>query len=340
MDPITQGAIGASLPQALTKKTAKHFSILIIGWLSGMAPDLDVLIRSQEDPLLFLKYHRQFTHSLIFIPFGALFCSLLFYPFFKKSFQFKEIYLYSFLGYLTHGLIDSCTSYGTQLFWPFSNMRVAWNNISIIDPLFTFPILGLIFWGAFKNKALFARVAVIYALLYLSLGFFQNYRARMAALDLAKKRGHTIKSVSAKLSIANLFLWKTIYKYKGKFYIDAIHNLGPTKIYEGNSILELNLERDFPQIKKGTKQWNDIQRFSWFSMGYVAKDPQKENFIMDVRYSMIPNSSRPLWGIKLNPSNQDNHVKYLTERNMNPGLVKKFKAMLLKHDLLESKFGN
>ncbi|MBG08209.1 MAG: metal-dependent hydrolase [Halobacteriovoraceae bacterium] len=336
MDPITQGAIGASLPQALTKKTAKHFSILIIGWLSGMAPDLDVLIRSQEDPLLFLKYHRQFTHSLIFIPVGALFCSLLFYPFFKKSFRFKEIYLYSFLGYLTHGLIDSCTSYGTQLFWPFSNMRVAWNNISIIDPLFTFPILGLIFWGAFKNKALFARVAVIYALLYLSLGLFQNYRARMAALDLAKKRGHKVKSVSAKLSIANLFLWKTIYKYKGKFYIDAIHNLGPTKIYEGNSILELNLERDFPQIKKGTKQWNDIQRFSWFSMGHVAKDPQKENFIMDVRYSMIPNSSRPLWGIKLNPSNQDSHAKYLTERNMNPGLVKKFKAMLLKHDLLES----
>tara|TARA_Y100001954_G_scaffold222975_1_gene260793 strand:- start:751 stop:1752 length:1002 start_codon:yes stop_codon:yes gene_type:complete len=333
MDPITQGAIGASLPQSLTKKPAKHFSILIIGWLSGMAPDLDVLIRSPIDPLLFLKYHRQFTHSLIFIPLGALICSLLFYPFFKKAFKFKEIYLYSFLGYLTHGLIDSCTSYGTQLLWPFSDARIAWNNISIIDPLFTFPVLGLIFWGAFKNKAFFAKVAVIYALLYLFLGAFQNYRARSAALDLAKKRGHKVESVSAKLSIANLFLWKTIYKYEGRFYIDAIQNFGPTKVYEGNSILELDLKRDFPQIKKGTRQWIDIQRFSWFSMGYVAKDPQRENFIMDVRYSMIPNSSRPLWGIKLNPTDQNKHVQYLTERNMNPDLIKKFKAMLLKHDL-------
>ena len=333
MDPITQGALGASLPQSLTKKPAKHFSILIIGWLSGMAPDLDVFIRSSVDPLLFLKYHRQFTHSLIFIPIGALLCSLLFFPFFKRTFTFKEIYLYSFLGYLTHGLIDSCTSYRTQLFWPFSNMRVAWNNISIVDPLFTFPILGLIFWGAFKNRAFFARVAVTYALLYLFLGLFQNYRARMSALNLAHKRGHKVQSVSAKLSIANLFLWKTIYKHEGRFYVDAIHNFGHTKIYEGQSIPELNLKRDFPQIKKDTQQWKDIKRFSWFSMGYVAKDPKKENFIMDVRYSMLPNSIRPLWGIKLNPTNQNKHVQYLTERNMNSSLVEKFKAMLLKHDL-------
>jgi len=333
MDPITQGALGASLPQSLTNKKAKHFSILIIGWLSGMAPDLDIFIRSPIDPLLFLQYHRQFTHSLIFIPIGSLLCSLIFYPFFKKNFAFKEVYFYSFLGYLTHGLLDSCTSYGTQLFWPFSNMRVAWNNISIVDPLFTLPILGLILWGAFKNKALFARVALGYAISYLLLGVFQNYRARMAAVNLAHKRGHKIQSVSAKLSIANLFLWKTIYKYKGHFYIDAIHNFGPTKVYEGDSIPELNLKRDFPNIKKGSRQWKDIQRFSWFSMGYVAKDPVKANFIMDVRYSMLPNSIRPLWGIKLNPAQQDQHVQYLTERNLNPTLTEKFKAMLQKHDL-------
>ena len=48
------------------------------------------------------------------------------------------------LGYSTHGLLDACTSYGTQLFWPFSNERISWNNISIVDPLFTIPVLILV----------------------------------------------------------------------------------------------------------------------------------------------------------------------------------------------------
>ena len=47
--------------------------------------------------------------------------------------------MYSTIGYATHGIIDSLTSYGTQLFWPFSNDRFATNTISIIDPLFTLP---------------------------------------------------------------------------------------------------------------------------------------------------------------------------------------------------------
>ena len=49
-------------------------------------------------------------------------------------------------GYATHGLLDACTSYGTVLFWPFSNERLTWNNISIVDPLLTIPALILLLW--------------------------------------------------------------------------------------------------------------------------------------------------------------------------------------------------
>ena len=71
MDPLTQGLLGASLPQSLSKKKSLAI-VAIIGLISGLAPDLDIFIRSENDPLLFLEYHRQFTHSLIFIPFGGL----------------------------------------------------------------------------------------------------------------------------------------------------------------------------------------------------------------------------------------------------------------------------
>ena len=94
------------------------FLVALIGLLSGLAPDLDIFIRSSDDPLLFLEFHRQFTHSLVFIPFGGLICGAFIFLIVKKisTLTFKETYIYSTIGYATHGLLDACTSYGTLLF--------------------------------------------------------------------------------------------------------------------------------------------------------------------------------------------------------------------------------
>ena len=131
MDPLTQGAVGAVLPQALSRTRSILWATLC-GFLSGLAPDLDVLISSETDPLLFLEYHRQFSHSLLFIPIGASLCALLLH--FSvgrgKEYAFSLTWLFCFLGYSTHALLDACTTYGTVLLWPFSQARFAWNVIS------------------------------------------------------------------------------------------------------------------------------------------------------------------------------------------------------------------
>ncbi|MBK8956271.1 MAG: metal-dependent hydrolase [Saprospiraceae bacterium] len=44
-----------------------------------------------------------------------------------------------FWSIFTHPLLDSLTTYGTQLFWPFSDYRVSISSISIVDPLYTIP---------------------------------------------------------------------------------------------------------------------------------------------------------------------------------------------------------
>jgi len=156
-----------------------------IGFLAGLAPDLDVLIRSSTDPILFLEYHRQFSHSLFFIPFGALIISLLIFPLFKKSMSLKKVYLASFLGYATHGLLDACTSYGTLLFWPFSNERITWNNISIVDPLFTIPALIILGIAIKTRKRIFSFFAIGWVAFLSILGFIQYERALSAAIELA-----------------------------------------------------------------------------------------------------------------------------------------------------------
>ena len=78
MDPVTQGLLGAAVSQSI----AKHDQIRLaagIGFVAGIAPDVDILIHSSQDPLLGLEMHRHFTHSLIFIPIGALIVACLAY---------------------------------------------------------------------------------------------------------------------------------------------------------------------------------------------------------------------------------------------------------------------
>ncbi|OMO37445.1 hypothetical protein BCT46_01405 [Vibrio sp. 10N.261.46.E8] len=110
MDPLTQGVLGASLSQSASKK--QHLVVAgVLGLLSGLAPDLDALIKSQSDPLLALEFHRQFTHSLFFIPIGSLICALVLHHLIAKrrGLSFKQSWLFCALGYGTHALLDACT---------------------------------------------------------------------------------------------------------------------------------------------------------------------------------------------------------------------------------------
>ncbi|QZP17793.1 metal-dependent hydrolase [Methylophilales bacterium] len=331
MDPITQGTVGAVIPQALGKKNLGIVAIL--GFLSGMAPDLDILIRSSTDPLLSLEYHRQFTHSLIFIPFGGLICALILFVVLKKisPFNFKKTWLYCTLGYGTHGLIDACTSYGTLLFWPFSDMRVAWNNISIIDPLFTFPLILLIVLATIKKKNVYSKIALAWAVTYLTLGVYLHNVALNVGKEIAEQRGHVVNRIKAKPSFGNLILWKTIYESDDHFYVDAT-NLFFRNIIPGESIKKLNLNKNFPWLDRESQQYKDVERFKWFSNDFLAVNPNNKNQIIDIRYSGIPNEIGGLWGVQLNPNkHKQEHVEFVSMRSATIERIKVLRDMILKN---------
>ncbi len=329
MDPVSQAGFGAGLSQSFAGDRHRQLSALLIGALAGMAPDLDIFINSPKDPLLFLEYHRQFTHALVFIPFGALLCALVFYPFAKSRLSFSQVYLFAFLAYATHGLLDACTSYGTQLFWPFSNERVAWNIVSIIDPLFTLPVLVLVLLGVFKRRAVFARAAFVYALIFLSLGVIQKQRAETAVGELAEQRGHEPVRVQVKPGFANRHLWKTIYEYDGRYYVDAVKLLWDVEYLPGSSIRKLDVRRDFPWLSADSRQAKDIERFRWFSDDFLAVSRRDPNLIMDMRYSFLPNEIAPMWGVEVSRQQHNaGHVDYRIIRNMTPQTRQRFLEML------------
>jgi len=313
MDPISQGLIGSTVSQSVATNPNLYRWIFLVGFLAGVAPDLDVLIQSDEDPLLYLDFHRQFTHSLIFIPIGgllvALLVSALFYG--KTPLSFKQNWLYATLGYATHGLLDGCTSYGTQLFWPFTDQRFSWNSVSVVDPLFTFPVLVLIVLSLFRKRSWLPRAALAYALLYLGVGAVQKHRAENLLIELAQERDHQPTRITVKPSFGNLVLWKLIYEHDGQYYVDAARILADGSIISGQSIEKLNLEKHFPLLQHDSIHAQDIERFRWFSDGYLAIHPENEQMIVDVRYSMVPNEIDPMWGVLLSMKVQNQHVEFI-----------------------------
>lgn len=328
MDPLTQGLLGATASRNAAVHRSDDVSLaqpVLWGMLAGMAADLDVLIRSGSDPLLFLEYHRQFTHSLIFIPLGAAICCLVLKPLLdrKQRWSWPLAYMYCLLGYATHALLDACTTYGTQLLWPFSDARIAWNVMSIIDPLYTLPIALFMLLSWRRASKAWARLALIWVLAYPLAGWFQHERAEAVGFELAERRGHKPVDLDAKPSFANLLLWKVVYRYEGQFYVDAVR-VGLTEtVFEGESIAELDWQRDLPWLPKDSRLGRDVQRFAWFSNQYVAMHPDDQMRVIDIRYSMLPNEINPLWSVAL-PPDWRMPVRYEVHRDASDSVMSEF----------------
>ena len=331
MDPITQGAFGAVFAQLQGRKKdiAKAG---VIGALAGMAPDLDILIRSMNDPLLALEYHRHFTHSLLFIPFGGLIVSLVLYPLLGRRWglSFLQTLLWCVMGYATHALLDACTSYGTQLLWPLTNTRFSWDIISVIDPLVTVPILVLTILAARRKARVYVILAVAWLVLYFGSAAYLHERALAEGAKLAESRGLNVVRLEAKPSFANIAVWKIITETNDTFYVDAIKPFGDTPIvWEGQSSKKLDIDRDLPWLDKTSQQAKDIERFRWFSMDYIALDKDNPNRVVDIRYSLLPQEIQPLWGIDLSPdAKPDDHIVYYNDRGDSRSAVMRLWQMI------------
>lgn len=331
MDPISQGAVGAvAATCGADAKTTRR--ALFVGWIAGMLADADIFIRSASDPLLNIQYHRHFTHSLAFIPVGALVAASLLWLLLGRwlKLPFKRLYVFSFLGYATAGLLDACTSYGTQLLWPFSDVRVAWHIISIVDPIFTLTILVFLFMGFRRRRVGWAWVAGGFAVCYLGLGVVQRERAEKLQLDLAERRGHRgIEQTNVKPSLGNLLLWRSVYRVGEDFYVDGIRVglVGEPVFYEGKRVPAVSVHSLQSRVP-GTFLAEDLARFAHFSDDYLAWHPDETNVLSDLRYAALPPSDLPLWGIRVDLKNPNRHASFETFRRLDKEQRARFFQML------------
>ncbi|KTC77119.1 metal-dependent hydrolase [Legionella brunensis] len=303
MDPITQGALGAACAQVVLHKQDKY-NAWIVGGLAGMAADLDVLINSSKDPLLFFFYHRHFTHSLMFIPIGAALVTL-FLTLFKRFRQHKRLtFLAALIGYGTHGLLDTCTNYGTVLYWPFTNTRVHWDLISIIDPFFTFPlVLGLV-WTKVHDSRKGVAIGLILASFFLLVNSFQHYRAIEAVQTFAEKNHLKLEKLRVFPKMSSSITWRGVSLINNYFL--AFNVTAPFLQKAKVSIAakyQLAQSSNLPKyVKESPLFLKDFSIFNWFTGGYLILVKSEPLILADGRFLMDDDPTISLWGIQFSQS--------------------------------------
>ena len=132
-----------------------------------------------------MAFHRGFMHSFLFAILAAVGFGMLVFWIYNRGKRYgmttrnQWMWLF-FASIFTHPILDSFTAYGTQLFAPFSDYRVAFNNIAVADPLYTLPFLiALIIMMCFNRtstkRSLFLKIGLGISSLYMLFTFVNKY---------------------------------------------------------------------------------------------------------------------------------------------------------------------
>jgi len=311
MDPITHVLLGASLGYAAFGKKLGRTAALA-GGLAAFVPDADVFIRSASDPLLAIEYHRGFTHALVFAPVGAALVASLWVLRRRWRSQALTLWLCCLVAYVSHCLLDAATSYGTQLLWPFRDIRSGWDLISIIDPIFTLVLLAGLLGALVLKKQRFAMLALAFCAGYLVLGGVQHARASAAQKQLAVRRGHSFERLEVMPTLANNLVWRALYLHKGKIHSDRIRVgwFSGATVMEGWS-LPLVTAAELTEAERNRNQHRSFERFNWFSEGWIARHPGDDSVLGDMRYTLTTEAFDPIWGIRFTAPDAPTEVNWV-----------------------------
>jgi inner membrane protein len=327
MDLLTHAALGAAGAAAIAPASRLRLAAAA-GAFAALLPDADILIGSASDPLLNLEFHRHFSHSLAFAPFGAAIAALVVWWLQRSRAPFASIYLYCLVGYLLAPLLDACTSYGTHLLWPFAERPVAWNIVSVVDPLVTLGIVVPMLVAIRHRRRTWAAVALGLAATALTAGWLQHERAESLARSTAASRGHAPERLLVKPTLGNLVLWRSVYVHQSRIHVDAVRVGLSGRVYAGESAPLLDPAHDL-DLPADSRARADLVRFERFADALIVRHPARPDMIGDARYSMLPTSIEPLWGIVVDASAPERAPSFETTRRWSPEIRARYVDMLL-----------
>lgn len=144
MDTPTHGLIGRLVARTIWPDKAQTGLVNVVT-VCSLLPDLDVLLPGGG--VDYLVSHRGISHSFFGIGLMAMVVAWVARKMGVQSRSFGHVYLASLLGFMTHIFFDLVTTFGTLVFAPFSNYRMAWDTLFVIDPYFDILLIGALLVG-------------------------------------------------------------------------------------------------------------------------------------------------------------------------------------------------
>lgn len=302
MDSLTQIVLGAACGEvALGKKIGNK--AMLFGAIGGTIPDLDVILGNLlfDNQIDQTAFHRGFMHSIVFAIIASLVIGLIVFELYNNgkregTTNIKDWIWLFFLSIFTHPILDSFTPYGTQLFQPFTDYRVAFNNISVVDPLYTLPFLVCIIGAMFFKRSNPRRIKWARAGIYISSFYMLFTLGNKWYMDSIFKKSFQESEIpftrfSTQPSIGNNILWYGVAESANNYHV-GFYSLLDTK-NRMDTIYTISKNHDLLDIEHP-----DIQTLRWFSNQYfrfLKTDSLGTTYYIDLRYPFLdpknPNSA-------------------------------------------------
>ena len=278
MDSLTQIALGAAVGEAVLGHRVGRKAALW-GAICGTFPDLDVLIPF-GDPVADFTFHRSFSHSVIML---ALLTPLVAWLI-RKIHPADAVHRYGwyalvYLAFLTHVLLDSCTIYGTQIFWPLSEYPMTWGSIFIIDPLYTLPLIaGVIAVAVIRRnpkRAYRFNLAMLgLSTLYLGWSFAAKFHVQGIARDELVRQGIEHRQIVSLASPFNTILWRFVVMTP-QGYAEGWYSL-----LDSDRQVEFTFHSSDPELLAGLESHWPVTRLQWFTKGFYRVGREGQDVVI------------------------------------------------------------
>ncbi|MDX2361167.1 MAG: metal-dependent hydrolase [Crocinitomicaceae bacterium] len=211
MDSLTQIVLGAAVGEAVLGKKVGNKAMLW-GAIAGTIPDLDVLTRYFTDQITATEMHRGFSHSLAFCILLAPILGWIAHRIYHKREATRVNWSWLFFWSLvTHPLLDAHTTWGTQFFWPL-DLRIAYKNIFVVDPLYTIPFLICLLIAMFHKRTnprrrKFNNAGLYISTFYMLLSLVFKWQAQSSFKKELEEQGIAYTEIDTRPTPLNTILW-------------------------------------------------------------------------------------------------------------------------------------
>lgn len=213
-----------------------------------------------------------------------------------------------FLSLITHPILDCFTTYGTQILLPFSDQRVAFNNIAVADPAYTVPFLICLLIAMFlartnPNRSRWNNAGLIISSLYMIFTLYNKTRIN-TIFENSLRQDHIVYSrYMTTPSILNNILWSGIAETDSAFYFGQYSFFDKQKTFK-----LMKRDKNNPEFATALEEDPTLKTLRWFSDDYFAIERKSGDSIQyyDLRFGTF----------RVKPSDPDNFVfKFILQEN-------------------------